>query len=166
MSNKEMIERRVENPDIRKFLQDNLDEIEKDVIGFRENLAATSKELRPFAKVAGEAFYSASILSSAPDTDTDKLKAAIERAIWDLCCTRDNGTGSPKPEVEDLFNEDGKGTAIIKEAIVVAFAAIGGFFAGVVGKFLAKFVALRIAEIIDKIVEDKFTKYCRNIPES
>ena len=164
MSDKEMIERRIENTEIRKFLHDNLDEIEKDVISFREIIDTTPKEQRPFIMAAGDVFYSGPTLRFVPDID--KLKTKIESAIWHYCCTIDDNTGKPRVEVMNLFDKDGQGTAIIRELIVVAFAAIGGFLAGGVGKLLAKHVAFLIAKILDKIVEGTFIKYCRNIPEN
>lgn len=171
MANNELI-KSIKDPEVQKFLRGKLDELVTDVRALKKGLHVMPTDNKLFTETAGTAFYSTLISSLVPGISMEKINAAIQRAVWEVFCQKDDGHGVPKSEVKNALNEGEIGATLIEKAIVAAFvgitASLAGGFVGLiasgVAKYLGELVALWVAKILDKAVEDGFTSFCKTIP--
>lgn len=163
MANEELIAC-VENPLVRAFLHEHLDEFADDVLVFSEQiLAQVSQESKSFVKSAGLAFYSSPIVRFVPDIPWQIIKTAIANAVSDVFQMKLNTYGHPEKLTLDAFDKDHTETGFIKQAIVAAFASIctttedamGAILIGGIAPLLGKYIALYTAGMIDEIIEFK-----------
>jgi hypothetical protein len=171
MANKELIEG-VKDAELRKYLEVKLDELVSDVRARREGVKRMPKDARLFMETAGTAYYNTLIPGIVSGISMEAIIATIQKAVWNVFCKKDNEHGTPRPEVLNAFNEGEKGAELIEKIIVGALVALaasvtGGFLnlvASGAAKWFGELVALWVAKILDKEVEDGFTKFCKVIP--
>jgi len=163
MANAELIEC-VENPLVRTFLQEHLDEFVGDVPIFAEHiLAHVPSESKSFIKSAGLAFYSAPIVCFVPDLPWQTIKTAIANAVSGVFQTKISDHGHPENRVPGAFDKNHAEGELIERAIVAAFASIcesaegamGTILIGGVAHLLGKYIALCIAGILNEVIEYK-----------
>ena len=163
MSDAELIEC-VENPLVRVFLDEHLDEFVGDVLFFSEQiLAHVSPEGKPFVRSAGLAFYSTPIVSFVPDLPWQKMKTSIVTVVTEVFQKKIDDHGHPEKWLSGVLDQDHIKGGLIKEAIVKAFASIcqtseeamGAILIGGIAHLLGKYIALYTAGIIDEVIELK-----------
>jgi len=153
----ELIER-VKNPFVRAFLQDNLYEFVRDVHAFSGDIFANIPgQSKPFVKSAGLAFYSAPIVSLAPELPWHRIRVAIETAVHEtLSAAAGDNHGAAKKIEADTGSGD---TAdLVERAIAAAFVSAcesanghtGAILVGGLADLLGKYIAIYVAGAIDE----------------
>lgn len=163
MSNAELIEC-IENPLVREFLYEHLDEFAYDVLFFSEQiLAHVSPGDKRFVKSAGLAFYSTPIVHFVPDIPWQTIKTSIANALSEVFQMKLNTHGHLEKQIPGTFEKDHTETRFIKHAIISAFISIckttedamGIILIGGIAHLLGKYIALFIAGMIDDVIEFK-----------
>ena len=163
MTDAELIEY-VENPLVRAFLHEHLDEFVGDVLIFSEQvLAHVPPENKSFIKSAGLTFYSTPIVSFMPDLPWQTIKTAITNAVSEVFQMKIGDYVDTEKTDPDSFDKDHTESGFIKQVIVGCFASIcktvedamGAILIGGIAHLLGKYIALYIAGIIDEAVELK-----------
>jgi hypothetical protein len=163
MSNAELIEC-IENPLVREFLYEHLDEFADDVLVFSEQiLAHVSPEDKRFVESAGVAFYTTPIIQFIPNLPWQTIKTSITKALSEVFQIQPNAHGHPERQITGTFEKDHTETGFIKQAIVSAFLSIckttedamGIILIGGIAHLLGKYIALSTAGMIDDVIELK-----------
>ncbi len=161
MSNAEFIEC-IENPLVREFLYEYLDEFVDDVLVFSEQiLAHVSPKDKRFVKSAGLAFYSTPIVHFVPELPWQAIKTSIANVLSEVFQMKLNAHGYREKRIPGIFEKDHTETGFIKQAIVSAFItickttedAMGIILIGGIAHLLGKYIALTIAGMIDDVIE-------------
>ena len=148
----------IENAEVRQYVQEHLSEMAQDVLDETEVWQQLSGEVRAEVRI--------------PGWDTEKIKKAVRRCIWEMLCKLEDGKGVPETHIQDLFDEQGAGTLIVELMIVAAFSAISAAAGGAVaaflvtpaGKAVVDFVKRMVRKELDQLVERKIGPYCMVIP--
>ena len=152
----------VENPLVRTFLQEHLDEFVSDVQIFNDHiLAYVPSEGKSFVQSAGLAFYSAPIVGFVPDLPWQTIKTAINNAVSRFFQTKISDHSDPDNRVSVAFDKNHTEEELIEQAIVAAFASIcksaegamGAILIGGVAHLLGKYIALCVAGNLNEIIE-------------
>jgi hypothetical protein len=159
---------RVENPLVRTFLQEHLDEFVGDVIIFAEHvLAHVPSDSKSFVKSAGLAFYSTPIVCLVPDLPWQTIKTAIANAVSDVFQTKSSDHAYLENRLSDVPDKNHAEGELIEQAIIAAFAsacesaegAVGTILIGGVAHLLGKYIALHIAGNLDEVIERRTWPY-------
>jgi hypothetical protein len=154
----------IENPLVRVFLMEHLDEFVDDVLIFTDQiLARVNPEDRSFVQSAGLAFYSAPIVSYLPDLPWQTMRTAIDNAISDVFHVNIREHSGPENRNPDGQDKNVTEEKLIEKALVLAFASIcssteeamGTILVGGVAHLLGKYIALCIAGILNEVIEPK-----------
>ncbi|OHB79075.1 MAG: hypothetical protein A2Z25_22730 [Planctomycetes bacterium RBG_16_55_9] len=152
----------VENPLVRAFLQEHLDEFVEDVLVFAEQiLAHVPSDSKSFVKSAGLAFYSTPIINFVPDLPWQTIKTAIANAVLEAFHVRISQRAHPERRIPDSLDKNHVKAGLVKQAIVAAFASIcesaegamGAILIGGVAHLLGEYIALYVAGILDEAIE-------------
>lgn len=163
MANAELI-KCVENPLVRVFLEEHLDEFVSDVRFFSGQIFAhVSPEDKSFVRSAGLAFYSTPIVDFVRDLPWQTMKTAIANAVTEAFQMKIDDEGHPEKRLSGVFKGNHTEAEFIKETIVKAFAstcktsevAMGAILIGGLAHLLGKYIALYTAGIIDEVIELK-----------
>lgn len=163
MTDAELIEC-IENPLVRVFLHEHLEEFVSDVLIFSEQiLAHVSPDGKSFVKSAGLAFYSTPIVSFVPDLPWQTIKTAIANVVSEAFQMKIGDHGHSEKRISGVLDKDHTEVGFIKQAIVKAFASIcktsedamGAILIGGIAHLLGKYIALYTAGVIDEIIELK-----------
>ena len=161
MANVELTEC-VQNPHVRTFLQEHLDEFVGDTLIFAKHiLAHVPSESRSFIQSAGLVFYSAPIVCFVPDLPWQTIKTAIANAVSGVFQAKLSDHGHTENRISDASDKNHAEGELIEQAIVTAFASIcksaegemGTILIGGVAHLLGKYIALWIAGDLNEIVE-------------
>lgn len=154
----------IENPLVRAFLEEHLDEFVKDVLVFSEQIFAhVPPEGKSFVKGSGLAFYSTPLVNFMPDLPWQTIKTEITNAVSEVFNANIRDHRHSQNGVSDVSDKSHKMGKFIKQAIVAAFASIcesaedamGTILIGGVANLLGKYIALCIAGRLDETVEHK-----------
>jgi hypothetical protein len=164
----------IENDKVRQYVQEHLSDMAQDVLDETEAWQQLSGEVRAEVHASFEGGLSKLLDNIIPGWDTEKIKMAVRKCIWEMLCKLEDGKGVPEAHIQELFDEQGAGTLIVELMIVAAFSAIGAavggavaaFLVTAVGKAIVDFVKRMVREELDQLVERKLGPYCMVIPPS
>ncbi|MHC4617832.1 MAG: hypothetical protein ACYTEQ_08770 [Planctomycetota bacterium] len=162
----------IKNDEVRQYVQEHLSEMAQDVLDETEVWQQLPGEVRTEVHAAFGGGLSKVLDNIIPGWDTEKIKKAVRRCIWELLCKLEDGKGVPEAHIQELFDEKGAGTQIVELMIMAAFSAIGaaaggavgGFLGTAAGKAIVDFVKRMVREELDQLVERKLGPYCMVIP--
>lgn len=152
----------IENPLVRAFLQEYLDEFVSDTLVFSEQiLTHAPPEGKSFVQSAGLVFYSTPIVNFMPDLPWQTIKTKIANAVSDVFHMNANDHRYSPDRIQSTLDANNKDDKLIKQAIVAAFASIcesaedamGTILIAGVAELLGKYIALHIAGILDEAAE-------------
>ncbi|MFC1636127.1 hypothetical protein ACFL5Z_14925 [Planctomycetota bacterium] len=152
----------IENPLVREFLLEYLEEFVDDVQVFsKQILAYVPPEGKSFVTSSGLAFISTPIVNFMPDLPWQTIKMEITNAVSEVFYRNTNDQRYSQNGIPGAADKNHREEKLIKQAIVAAFASIcksaedamGTILIGGVANLLGKYVALCIARILDEIVE-------------
>jgi hypothetical protein len=161
MANTELIEC-VENPLVREFLHEHLEEFVGDALFFSEHiLAYVPPDGKSFIKNVGLAFYGTPIFSFVPDLPWQTIKTAIAKAVSEVFHTKPREHDASESRLSDALQRRSAERGLVKEALVAAFAsacqsaegAMGAILIGGVAHHLGKYVALCVAGTLDEVTK-------------
>lgn len=164
----------IEDPEIRKFLEENLEsmasEVDTALRVVRIDPIVRQKQIDAAAKLSFSRLEEA--ILPGKGIDLTQVTKAVDKAIWNVLCNFDpNNKGIPDPVAAEAITENGVAMQLIDIVIVAAVTALstafplmGAAFATSYGLILRNWLVSTIVKRLSEASSKHLAVYCARIP--